>query len=595
MYDLDEEEHEHEFDRRLLFRMLGYLKPHRHRLLLVLVLMLAVTGANLIEPLIVKSILDNAIASGDFSLLNRLILLFLGVRIAMWLISRWHTRMLSWTGQRILYEMRQELFDHIQNLSFDFYDGRPVGKIMSRVTSDVNAISEFINGAVISMITQSLSLIGIVVIMLSMNWQLALLCFAALPLLGLFLAKMERSLERGWLNVRKAVASINAHLNESITGMQVIQVFSRQDLNSRKFREAVLHRVEVFMRVLRLENLFWPMLELLGSLGAALILWVGARQYLAGVLTIGAIWAFINYLDKFWQPLSAFSRVYSQMLGAMASAHRVFEFLDTKPQVVDSPDAVPMPRIEGKVEFDQVCFGYQEGQEVLHNVSLTVQPGQTVALVGPTGAGKTTIINLLARFYDPTAGAVRVDGRDLRDVTLASFRSQLGIVLQDTFIFSGTVRENIEYGRLGAELQEIIAAADAVNAHSFIQQLSEGYDTPTEERGGTLSTGQRQLLAFARALLANPRILILDEATSSIDTETEQMIQAALQRLLQGRTSFVIAHRLSTIRNADIIFVIGDGRIVEQGSHWELMAKGGMYADLYNTQHKHLADIISAS
>jgi ATP-binding cassette subfamily B multidrug efflux pump len=273
----------------------------------------------------------------------------------------------------------------------------------------------------------------------------------------------------------------------------------------------------------------------------------------------------------------------------------VFEFLDTKPQVVDSPDAVPMPRIEGKVEFDQVCFGYQEGQEVLHNVSLTVQPGQTVALVGPTGAGKTTIINLLARFYDPTAGAVRVDGRDLRDVTLASFRSQLGIVLQDTFIFSGTVRENIEYGRLGAELQEIIAAADAVNAHSFIQQLSEGYDTPTEERGGTLSTGQRQLLAFARALLANPRILILDEATSSIDTETEQMIQAALQRLLQGRTSFVIAHRLSTIRNADIIFVIDDGRIVEQGSHWELMAKGGMYADLYNTQHKHLADIISAS
>lgn len=595
IYDLEELEQNYErFDRMKLRRMLSYLKPHRAKLTLDLGLMLVVTAINLFEPVLTMFIIDNAIKGGNLKLLYQLVALFLGLRVIMWQTNRWHTRLLNKTGQQVLYEMRKELFDHIQLLSFDFYDGRPVGKIMARVTNDVSAIGEFVNGSVIQLFTQALSLIGIVVIMLSMHWRLSLLCFSMLPLLFLFFMVIEQKMEKGWLQVRKQDSAINAHLNETITGMQVIQLFSRQGLNANKFLALINKRIAEYLSVCRIEFFFWPVLELLGAVGTALVLWYGTKEFMAGALTVGAIWAFLQYLDKFWQPLSAFSNIYSQMLSAMASSHRVFEFLDTEPKVVDVPDAIPMPEIMGQVEFENVSFGYQDGQTVLDDVSFTVEPGQTVALVGPTGAGKSTFINLLTRFYDPTAGSVRVDGYDLREVKLQSFRSQLGIVLQDTFIFSGTIKDNIEYGRLGAEMAEIVAAAQAVNAHGFITNNSDGYETATEERGGTLSTGQRQLLAFARALLADPRILILDEATSSIDTETEQLIQMAMQRLLQGRTSFVIAHRLSTIRNADVICVIDAGRISEYGSHAELMLRGGKYYELYTKQHQHLADIISA-
>lgn len=595
LYDQDElEQHYERFDRKKLRRMLSYLKPHRARLALDLGLMLMVTAVNLLEPVLTMMIIDKAIKGGNLKLLYQLVALFLCLRIVMWQANRWHTQLLNRTGQLVLYEMRKELFDHIQLLSFDFYDGRPVGKIMARVTNDVNAIGQFVNGSVIGLFTQALSLVGIVAIMISMHWKLALLCFSVLPFLAAFFMVIERKVEDGWLRVRRAESAINAHLNETITGMQVIQVFSRQDINERKFAKTVDNKITEYMRVMKAELIFWPVLELLGAIGTCLVLWYGTKEFIAGTLTVGAIWAFLQYLEKFWQPLSAFSNIYSQMLSAMASSHRVFEFLDAEPKVVDSPDAITMPEIVGQVEFDNVSFGYQDGQTVLDSVNLRVQPGQTVALVGPTGAGKSTFINLLTRFYDPTAGCVRVDGHDLRDVKLQSFRSQLGIVLQDTFIFSGTIKDNIEYGRLGAEMAEIIAAAQAVNAHTFIANSGDGYETETEERGGTLSTGQRQLLAFARALLANPRILILDEATSSIDTETEQLIQMAMQRLLKGRTSFVIAHRLSTIRNADVICVIEAGRISEYGSHAELMQKGGKYYELYSMQHQDLADIISA-
>ena len=595
IYDLEElEQHYERFDRKKLGRMLSYLKPHKARLMLDLGLMLIVTAVNLFEPVLIMFIIDNAIKLANLTLLYQLSALFLVLRLLMWQANRRHTQLLNKTGQQVLYEMRKELFDHIQLLSFDFYDGRPVGKIMARVTNDVNAIGEFVNGSVIQLFTQALSLVGIVAIMLSMHWQLALLCFSMLPLLFIFFMIIEQKMETGWLQVRKQDSAINAHLNETITGMQVIQLFSRQHLNANKFLALVNKRINEYLRVCKIEFFFWPVLELLGAIGTALVLWYGTREFMAGVLTVGTIWAFLQYLEKFWQPLSAFSNIYSQMLSAMASSHRVFEFLDTEPKVVDAPGAISMPEVVGQVEFTDVSFGYQDGQTVLDNISFRVKPGQTVALVGPTGAGKSTFINLLTRFYDPTAGSVRVDDYDLRDVQLQSYRSQLGIVLQDTFIFSGTIKDNIEYGRLGAEMAEIVAAAQAVNAHDFIAKNSEGYDTATEERGGTLSTGQRQLLAFARALLADPRILILDEATSSIDTETEQLIQKAMQRLLKGRTSFVIAHRLSTIRNADVICVIDDGRISEYGTHAELMREGGKYYELYSKQHQHLADIISA-
>lgn len=595
IYDLEEQEQHYErFDRKKLGRMLSYLNPHSARLLLDLGLMLIVTAINLFEPVLTMFIIDNAIKLANLKLLYQLSALFLALRLIMWQANRRHTQLLNKTGQQVLYEMRKELFDHIQLLSFDFYDGRPVGKIMARVTNDVNAIGEFVNGSVIQLFTQALSLVGIVAIMLSMHWKLALLCFSVLPLLFIFFMIIELKMEKGWLQVRKQDSAINAHLNETITGMQVIQLFSRQRLNANKFLALINKRIDEYLRVCKIEFFFWPVLELLGAAGTAMVLWYGTREFMAGVLTVGTIWAFLQYLEKFWQPLSAFSSIYSQMLSAMASAHRVFEFLDTEPKVVDAPGAIRMPEIAGQVEFTNVSFGYQDGQTVLDNVSFQVEPGQTVALVGPTGAGKSTFINLLTRFYDPTAGGVRVDGYDLRDVQLQSYRSQLGIVLQDTFIFSGTIKDNIEYGRLGAEMAEIVAAAEAVNAHDFIARNSDGYDTATEERGGTLSTGQRQLLAFARALLADPRILILDEATSSIDTETEQLIQKAMQRLLKGRTSFVIAHRLSTIRNADVICVIDEGRISEYGTHAQLILKGGKYYELYTKQHQHLADIVSA-
>ncbi|HSL94217.1 MAG TPA: ABC transporter ATP-binding protein, partial [Bacillota bacterium] len=472
----------------------------------------------------------------------------------------------------------------------DFFDGRPVGKIMSRVTSDVNAMSQFVNMGVVTISTQLITLVGITVIILTLHWQLALMCLAVMPLFAVFLGKAHPFFHRGWARVREEHSKVNAHLNESITGIQVIQAFSRQDINSAKFSKIMSGRMQAYLKVIKLEVLFWPIIENVGALGTCLVIWFGAREYMAGALTIGTLWAFVNYLNRFWQPLSAISRVYSQMLSAMASADRVFGFLDTPPKVEDAIDAQQMPALTGGVEFDAVTFSYVPGQPVLQEVSFSVQSGTTVALVGPTGAGKTTIINLLSRFYDPDAGRVMVDGHDLAGVTLASFRSQLGIVLQDPFIFAGTIRENIAYGKLDATDEEIVAAAQAVNAHDFIMRLADGYDTVTEERGGTLSQGQRQLLAFARALLARPQLLILDEATSSIDTETERLIQQALSRLMQGRTSFIIAHRLSTIRQADLIMVVEGGGIAERGTHDELMKRRGKYYELYTAQYRAAKD-----
>ena len=596
LYDLDDqkEAQTRKFNKEHFFRMLGYLRPYSLKATLVCLLMIAVTAGNLAEPILIKIIVDKAIAEKNLGAINNFIALFLALRLVIWVLARNQAQILNWTGQHVLFDLRQNLFTHIQNLSFDFYDGRPVGKIMSRVTSDVNTMSQFINNGVVTIITQLLNLVGIIVILLSMHWQLSLLCIGLMPFLGYFMARVHPFFSSGWAAVREESSKVNAHLNESITGIQVIQAFSRQETNTKKFEGILESKVKTWLRVIRVEILFWPVIENIGALGMCLVIWYGAREYMSGALTIGTLWAFINYLNRFWQPLSAISRVYSQMLSSMAGAERVFGFLDTEPRVQDTPGVVDMPEIIGAVEFKNVTFGYQEGQQVLKNVDFTVEPGQTVALVGPTGAGKSTIINLIARFYDPMTGAVYVDGYDLKTATLQSFRSQLGVVLQDPFIFAGTIRENIEYGRLGATIDEVMAAAKAVNAHTFIEKLSNGYDTETEERGGTLSQGQRQLLAFARALVADPRILILDEATSSIDTETEILIQKALGELLKGRTSFVIAHRLSTIRNADVIMVVDDGRIIERGSHDELIELQGKYHALYTTQYKHMRDMLSA-
>lgn len=573
------------FNFTYLKRMLGYVRPYIKTVLTAGALVLITTATNLAEPLLNRYAVDSGIGARSWPALRTALIILVAFRVVAFFCSRTQIRLMNHTGQNTLYDLRRDLFNHIQTLSFQFYDGRPAGKIMSRITNDVNAMGEIVNSGMITIINQLLSLIGIIIIMFSLHWRMALLAFACLPLLALTIIRIRPRMEHAWLRTRKTMASINGHLNETLQGLAVIQAFSRQQTNDTKFDRIIDRQRRAYMKAIRIEMFFWPLTDVLGAFGTAVVIWYGAREFAAGTLTVGMIVAFVQYMGRFWQPLSALSRMYSQVSSAMASAERVFAFLDTKPLVVDAPDAVELPSITGRVEFTDVRFAYKQDEEVLHGVSFTAEAGQTIAIVGPTGAGKSTIINLVARFYDPTGGQITIDGHDLRQVKLQSLRSQLGIVLQDTFIFSGTVEENIRYGRLAAVLSEIEDAARAANAHDFITR-NGGYDSDAKERGAALSTGQRQLLSFARAILADPRILILDEATSSIDTETEKLIQEALRRLLSGRTAFVIAHRLSTIRNADKIVVIDDGRIVEEGTHDELLHRRGVYWKLHDTQVK---------
>lgn len=582
----EQEEEERPFNYAHFRRMMGYMVPYRHRVLLGGMMMVTITAVHLAEPLVMRSIIDYGLIERNLALINRLVLLLLGTRLLAWGAGHLQIRIMNWTGQRVLYDLRQQLFDHIQKLSFSFYDGRPVGKIMSRVTNDVNHIGELVNSGVVNVVNQAVSLIAIIAILLSMHVKLALLAFCVLPALVFTFRYLRTRMETAWTNTRRAISSMNAHLNETITGLQVIQAFGRQRKNDERFDKISLRTRRAYMRAVKMELIFWPTSEMVGAVGTALVYCYGVLAVLRGELTVGFLLAFVSYLHRFWGPVSTFSRIYSQMLSAMASAERVFEFLDTKPEVCDRPGALDIGSIRGDIVFEDVRFAYKPDEEVLHGVSFRVNAGETLALVGPTGGGKSTIANLVARFYDPTSGVVRIDGHDLRDVSLASLRSQFGIVLQDTFIFSGTIAENIRYGSPAATDEEVEAAARAVRAHDFIARMEKGYDTEVQERGASLSSGQRQLIAFARALLANPRILILDEATAHIDSETERAVQEALRTLLAGRTSVVIAHRLSTIEQADQILVVSGGNIVEQGTHRELLAQRGLYRRLYTIQYQ---------
>ncbi|QHW34556.1 ABC transporter ATP-binding protein [Paenibacillus rhizovicinus] len=584
-WDSGEEIEEKPFNRTYLKRLFRYVLPYRKVIGFVIVIVLINMALSLAEPLLVRYIIDDGIMDKDFMVINILGAVLLGSKAIGWLLGYLHTKMINFTGQRILFDLRQQLFNHLQSLSFRFFDGRPAGKIMSRITNDTNAIGELINGGLITMVMEFTHLIGIIVILLWMDWKLALLSFITLPLLYLIVGLMQPKIEGSWSHSRKTMSAINGNLNETIQGIRVIQAFSRQKENNRRFEQLNTRNKNAFMRAITLESMVWPSVEMIGMIGTCIVLWFGANAVMDGDLTLGFIMAFINYLWRFWGPLSALSKVYSQVLSAMASAERIFEILDTEPEVKDREGALVMKQIKGEVIFDNVSFRYAEDKpDVLRNVNVHIKPGQRVALVGPTGAGKSTIVNLLMRFYDTTGGRILIDGEEVKSVTLESLRRQMGIVLQDSFIFSGTIEDNLRYGNEDASDEALRRAAESVRIDKFASQFAEGYMTQVEERGSKLSVGQRQLLAFGRVLLSDPRILILDEATSSVDTETEQHIQAALQTVLEGRTAFIIAHRLSTIRDADIILVVKDGQISEQGSHDELMQQGGLYKKLYMTQ-----------
>ena len=580
-----------DFDWSQFKRLLGYTVPYKGMVAIALVLMLLAAGSMLIGPYLTKLAIDTAIEPGNLQQLNFIAVAYLSIYILNFIATSFRIKLTARVGQNILYDMRKKLFSHIQDLSFRFYDSRPAGKIMVRLTSDIESLNNLLSNGIVNVLSDIFLLIGILTIMMSMHFKLTLASMITLPFLVILSTRLRFLVRMGWRRVRRKVSTINAHLNESISGIRVTQSFTQEENNKEFFDGINEDYRSTFMSTIRLNAMFGPLVEITGALGTTIVIWYGTNLLIDGVLTVGSLVAFVSYLGRFWEPISRMGDFYNQLLVAMASSERIFDYLDTEPDVTDSPNAWQLPSIDGRVTFDDVYFAYEKDRYVLQDINLDVAPGETIALVGHTGAGKTSIINLICRFYDPSKGRVLIDGHDLSQVTLPSLRSQIGMVLQETFLFSGTIADNIRYGNLAASEDDIIAAAKAVNAHDFIMQLGDGYDTEVQERGTRLSVGQRQLLSFARALIGNPRILILDEATSSIDTQTEILIQDALKRLLKGRTSFVVAHRLSTIRNADRIVVLEDGLIKEVGTHQQLFDDQGIYYNLLRAQFKFLEEV----
>ncbi|HET6594517.1 MAG TPA: ABC transporter ATP-binding protein [Anaerolineales bacterium] len=562
-----------------------FLKPYLRHMLISLIFMVIVTAASVSGPYFVKLAIDEGIAKNDVVALRNIVLIYLGVSIVQVTTNIVRIRLMSRVGQHILYDVRMALFNHLQKLSLSFYNRYSVGRVITRVINDVGTLREFITWAVLAIVRNFLAIIGIVIAMLSLNLRLSLLTFSVLPIMIIATILFRRVARRNYRRVRAAVSWTNSVLAENVNGVRVVQAFSRQAHNYKNFKDYVnRYFLERSLDAARVAAIFTPIVDVLGAIATAVVVYLGGTAVLGESITAGVLIAFVLYIDRLFDPIRDLSRRFDTLQSTMAGGERILELLNTPVEVQDAPNAQEMSPMVGEVQFENVSFHYSDDPTlVLDGINLTVEAGQTVALVGETGAGKTTIVKLLTRFHDPTSGTLRIDGIDLRTVTQQSLRRQMGMVLQDPFLFSGSVRENILFGRLGASDADVIAAAKAVGAHEFIIRLKNGYDTSVEEGGATLSVGQRQLISFARALLANPRILILDEATSSVDTQTEQIIQKALATLLKGRTSFVIAHRLSTIINANKIVVIHDGKIVEQGTHAELLTNQGMYYDLYKT------------
>lgn len=578
-----DEELKEEFNKDQFRRLGGYLKPYKKAISKILVVILISNLVLVLGPYLTSIVIDNAIPNKNGFLMTIIIVAFsLATIIGGW-CTRYRIQHITLLGQDVLKDMRSEIFEHIQKLSFSYFDTRPHGKIVIRVVNYINSLSDLLSNGLINVISDVLSLVVTLAFMFAIDVKLTLYSFILLPILFIATILIQNAQRKAYQEVSNKQANLNAYIHESVSGIKVTQSFTRETINNEIFAEVSEEQRTTWIKAVKIQFLLAPAIQNVATITISIIYFIGVRGIGVDVST-GVLIAFIGYVNNFWNPMVNIGNFYNSLITGTAYLERIFETLDVEPEITDAEDAFEMPPVKGDVVFNNVTFGYQPGQTIFEHLSFHAKPGETIALVGPTGAGKSTIINLISRFYDVDDGEILVDGIDIRKVTLNSLRNQMGVMLQETFIFSGTIMENIRYGKLDATEEEVIEAAKIVRAHDFIMQQKDGYNTVIKERGSTLSAGQRQLISFARTLLSDPKVLILDEATSSIDTQTEILLQEGLDRLLEGRTAFIIAHRLSTIKNSTRIFYIADKKIQEAGSHAELMAEKGLYYDLYKTQ-----------
>ena len=588
-YDMDEVLEEG-FDAKQLKRLLHYIKPYKNKMLWVAFLMLSSSALTMLTPLFFQQIMDKCIPAKDmrtvviYSLLTLAISLYAAVALGL------KTQHMSEVGQNIVHNLRADLFNHLQKLPFSYYDDKPHGKIQVRVVNYPNSLSDLLSNGIVNTLTELCNLIFIIIFMFLIDVRLTLVCLCGLPVLIVIVMIIRKRQRIAWQIQSNKQSNLNAYISESINGIRVTQSFVRENTNSNIFDHLNGDSRKAWLRAQKYNLALQPSLDVISATTTSLIYILGVNWIFGNdaTLTAGILIAFVSYISKFWTPITTLASFYNSLLTAISYLERIFETMDEPVRVEDAPDAKPMPEVEGVVQFQNVSFSYEEGHKILHNVNFTARAGETYAIVGPTGAGKSTIVNLISRFYNVDSGKILIDGIDISKVTLHSLRTQMGIMMQDSFIFNGTIMDNIRYGNMEASDEDVIRAAQTVCAHDFIMEMENGYHTQVNERGSRLSVGQRQLISFARAILANPKILILDEATSSIDTETEILLQKGLARLLEGRTSFIIAHRLSTIKNADCIMYVDKGDILEKGKHEDLMALKGEYYKLYMSQYDFL-------